>query len=208
MPPKAKYTKNEIVGIALKLARKNGFESITTRDIARELGASTRPIFTYFKSMDELKSEVLRSAVKIYDGYAERGLKEPIPFLGYGISLYRFAVEESNLFKLLFLTPFGGRLSGAREIMQRSKERVRETLKNVYKIDDKSADFFFEQLWLVGHGISSVVAMGASRYSEEDIIKIYTMFSVSIYKAMKEIPGFVDGAFDSSDIFTKLIDNK
>ena len=50
MPPKPKFTKQEIVAAGLEVARERGAEAVSTRDIAAVLGVSTRPIFTYFRS--------------------------------------------------------------------------------------------------------------------------------------------------------------
>ena len=65
MPPKVKFTKEEIVNAALNVARAKGAQGVTTRDIAAELGVSTRPIFTYFKSMDEVHAEVRLAAGRL-----------------------------------------------------------------------------------------------------------------------------------------------
>ena len=55
VPPKVKFTKDEIVQAALEVARKKGAAGVTTRDIAAVLGVSTRPVFTHFRSMQELR---------------------------------------------------------------------------------------------------------------------------------------------------------
>ena len=62
MPPKVKFTKEEIVQAALEVARVKGAAEVTTRDIAAQLGVSTRPIFTWFRSMDEVRAEIRRAA--------------------------------------------------------------------------------------------------------------------------------------------------
>ena len=58
MPPKVKFTQEEIVNAALRVARRKGANAVTTRDIAAELGVSTRPIFTYFHTMEEVRREI------------------------------------------------------------------------------------------------------------------------------------------------------
>ena len=105
MPPRPKFTKQEIVAAGLKVARERGMEAVSTRDIAAVLGVSTRPIFTYFRSMDELKAEVYQEAEEIYRGYVQEGLKEKVPFLGVGMQYIRFAKEEPQLYRMLFLSP-------------------------------------------------------------------------------------------------------
>ena len=55
MPPKAKITKEMILNTVLEITRKTGFETVNARSIASRLQCSTRPIFTCYKNMDELK---------------------------------------------------------------------------------------------------------------------------------------------------------
>ena len=97
MPPKVKFTKDEIVDAALRVARIKGAEGVTTRDIAAELGVSTRPIFTYYRGMDELRADLRLAAHAVYRRYTDEGLRQPIPFLGFGRQYLRFAREEPQL---------------------------------------------------------------------------------------------------------------
>ena len=94
MPPKVKFTKEEIVAAAVNVARRRGLASVTTRDIAAELGVSTRPIFTYFKSMDEVRAEIRAAAAACFGAYMDEGLRAPVPFYGVGMQYLRFAQQE------------------------------------------------------------------------------------------------------------------
>lgn len=105
MPPKYKFTREEMIDAAVRVTRIKGIDAVTARDIADELGVSTQPIFTCFHTMEEAKREIRCAAERIYRGYAERGLGMPIPFYGFGMQYIRFAREEPELYKLLFLTP-------------------------------------------------------------------------------------------------------
>ena len=58
MPPKPKFTREEIVEKALELVAQGGEEALTARDLGQRLGSSARPIFTVFKNMEELQGEV------------------------------------------------------------------------------------------------------------------------------------------------------
>ena len=62
MPPKVKFQKEEIVAAAADVAREKGAQAVTARDVAAKLGVSTRPIFTYFDTMDQLKEAVYEYA--------------------------------------------------------------------------------------------------------------------------------------------------
>ena len=55
MPPKPKITKDMILNTVLKITREMGFEAVNARSVAGRLECSTRPIFTCYKNMEELK---------------------------------------------------------------------------------------------------------------------------------------------------------
>ena len=57
MAPKNKFTKEQIVAAALNVVREGGISSLTAKTLAEKLGTSTRPIFTAFATMDNLKNE-------------------------------------------------------------------------------------------------------------------------------------------------------
>ena len=51
MPPKAKFTPEEILRAALDITREHGIGAVTARELGNRLGSSARPIFTVFKSI-------------------------------------------------------------------------------------------------------------------------------------------------------------
>ena len=57
MPPKAKFTKEEIVSAAIEILRDKGIEAITARELGVRLNSSARPIFTLYRNMDEVLSD-------------------------------------------------------------------------------------------------------------------------------------------------------
>lgn len=70
-----------MVAAALRVVRAKGISCLTAKAMADELGTSTRPIFTGFGSMDDVKQEVYAAAVRVYDSYTSTGLKEKSHFL-------------------------------------------------------------------------------------------------------------------------------
>ena len=204
MPPKVKFTKGEIVDAALRVARSKGAEGVTTRDIAAELGVSTRPIFTYYRSMDELRTDLHRAAQAVYRRYAEAGLRQPIPFLGFGQQYLRFAREEPQLYRMLFLSPSSQ--GGAMAEMEQSQALLRESLCRIYRLDGQTADRYFRDMWLVVHGLATLIVTGSCPYSDGELSAILTECSVSFCKACKEVPGFGAGSFDRDAVFRKLVE--
>ncbi len=204
MAPKNKFTKEEMVEAALRVVRARGIGGLTAKTMADELGTSTQPVFTAFGSMDGIKREVYAAAIDVYDHYADAGLREEIPFLGVGRQYIRFAREEPELYRLLFLTQ--SREYGAMQAMQHLQELVRPTLMAVYHITAGEADVYFRDLWLVAHSLSTLIVTGDCPYSDRELGQILTGFSVSICKAIKEIPGFAAGTFDRDAAFRALVE--
>ena len=53
MPPKAKFTKEEVIRAGLEIVRRDGFEALTARALGSKLNSSPRPIFSLFDSTEE-----------------------------------------------------------------------------------------------------------------------------------------------------------
>lgn len=203
MAPKSKFTKEEMVEAALRIVRAKGIDGLTAKAIADELGTSTGLIFNCFGSMEEVKQAVYAAAVRVYDNYIKAGLKEKIPFLGIGKSYIRFAREEPEFYWLLFLTQT--QEYSAIKSMQYLQLLVRPTLMNIYNITAEEADIYFRDLWFVVHSLSTLIVTGDCPYSDQEIGQILTDFSVSICKAIKEIPSFAEDAFDRDATFRALV---
>ena len=203
MAPKNKFTREEMVAAALRVVRARGIEALTAKTVADELGTSTRPIFTGFGSMDDVRREVYAAAVAVYDGYAKEGLREKIPFLGVGQQYIRFAREEPELDRLLVLSR--EREYSAIGTMRHLQQLVRPTLMDIYHITAEEADLYFRDLWFVVHSLSTLIVTGDCDYSDQEIGRILTGFSLSIYKSIREIPGFAAGTFDRDAAFRALV---
>lgn len=205
MPPKFKVTKEEIVEAALSITRKQGIEGVTAREIASVLGVSSRPIFSWFEGMDQVKDAVCEAAKKIFSEYVQRGLEQPIPFLGVGQQYIRFAKEEGELYKLLFLTRPKDSMGGAISAMQCAQKLVRPSLMSIYKIDEKMADNYFRDMWLVAFSFGTLIVTNGCFFSDSQMAQIMSEFSFAICKAYKEIPGFSEGKYDRDALFKAVI---
>ena len=203
MAPKNKFTKEEMVEAALRVVRERGIDGLTAKTLADALGTSTQPVFTAFGSMDAVKREAYAAAVRVYDSYANAGLKEKIPFFGVGMQYIRFAREEPELYRMLFL--MRTQEYSAMDSMAHLQELVRPALVSIYRITAEEADVYFRNLWFVVHSLSTLIVTGDCCYSDREIGQILTGVSVSICKSIKEIPGFASGSFDRDAVFRALI---
>lgn len=174
MPPKPKFTKEEITNAALTVAREKGIAAVSAREVALVLGTSTRPIFTYFRTMDELKKEVRQFAENIFQNYVEKGLAMDPPFLGVGVQYLAFAHQEPELYKLLYMSP------PRRRAMQRAGSHEpgagagAEPLMEIYHIDALAADRYFRDMWLVVHSLCSLIVTGNCAFSQQEVQQLLT----------------------------------
>lgn len=201
MPPRVKVQKKEVVDAALRVCREKGANAVTAREVARELQLSVGPIFTYFDTMEQLKAALYERAKENYRACIERGLAEPIPFLGLWQQYIRFAREEKELYRLLFLT----RPGGATEALRLSQELARPSLMRVYQLDAFAADCYFRDLWLVAFSYATLIVTDDCPYTDEEIFAVGAEISLAVCKAYKEIPGLPEGNYDRDTLFTELV---
>ncbi|MBP5158436.1 MAG: TetR/AcrR family transcriptional regulator [Treponema sp.] len=205
MPPRTKFSKEEIVQAAVRITRKKGIDGLTARELGAELGVSSRPIFTWFDSMEQLKAAVYEVAKGSYKQYVEGGLAGPVPFLGVGMQYVRFAKEEPELYKLLFLSKPKGADGGAMAALAFSQDLVRDSLMRIYNMDGKTADKYFRDLWLVAFSFATLIVTNDCPYTDEEMSGMFTEISLSVCKAYKEVPGLAEGTFDRDAVFTELV---
>lgn len=170
MPPKAKFTREEIIETAFQMAREEGIDKITARELGNRLGSSARPIFTVFESMEEVKAEVLTRAKKVYGQYVADGLQQELAFKGVGMAYITFAIEEPKLFQLLFMSAVEER-TGVQNILPQIDASYEDILQSVQKyVDSKeAADMIYQHLWTYTHGIATMCATGLCSYTMEQI---------------------------------------
>ncbi len=205
MPPKVKFQKEEIVIAAVDTVRQKGIEALTARELASRLGVSTRPIFTYFDTMDQLRSEVYAFAKKLYSEYIAEGLRAPIPNLGVGQRYIQFAKDEPALFRLIFLSKPDCASGGAIDALRLTQDLVRESIMRIYNMDASTADRYFRDLWLLAFSFATLIVTDDCPYSNDEISAILTEVSLSLCKAFKEVPGLTTGDIDKDAIFRELV---
>ena len=205
MPPKVKFQKEEIVRAALNVAREKGIDAVTAREVASFLQVSPRPIFTYYATMDELRRDVYDLAKEEYRNYIEQGLAEKIPFLGVGHQYIRFAKEEPELYRLLFLSKPDGAAGGAMDAKAYTRDLVLDSVMRIYNMDQQDAEVYFRDLWLISFSFATLIVTGDSIYKDDEMSAIFSEVSLSICKAIKEIPGFAGGKYDKDLIFGGLV---
>ena len=155
MPPKVKVTKEDIIKTALELLRSNGEEAFNARSIAAAIGCSTQPVFSNFETMEELKGAVILAAYELYQGFIKNEVesgKYP-KYKAFGMAYIRFAKEERQLFKLLFMRDRTGEDLSPGPDYYESVEIIMQ--KN--GISREKAMLMHLEIWTSVHGIAVMI---------------------------------------------------
>lgn len=173
MPPKVRYTKEEISQAAYGLVRKYGKDFLTARSLAATLETSTAPIFTAFSSIDEVMESVKEKAFALYSEYISDGLREPIPFKATGLKYIQFAKDEPELFRLLFMGATTNRPNGDFVPAGDSNSPyVQSALEDFWGINSDKAKRIYNHLSIYCHGIAVLIVQQSARFSDEEIDKM------------------------------------
>ena len=171
MPPKAKFTREEIINAAFEMVRRDGFEVLTARALGASLKSSARPIFTVFKSMDEVQAEVIKKAQRLYESYEDEDIRGANAFKGSGTGYIRFASDEPKLFQLLFMKEKSEVPSPEKVLEQIDdyNEKILNTVQEQYGLGREAAARVYLHLWLYSHGIAVAIATKICTFTKEQI---------------------------------------
>ena len=155
MPPKVKITKERILQSALSLVREQGVEALGARAIAASLNCSTQPIFSNFSTMEELERATIAAAYETYLDFIKKECEsEQYPrYKAYGMAYIRFAKEERELFRLLFMRDrTDEELSPSPDF----EESVRMIM-TANGVSRETASLMHLELWTFVHGIGTLL---------------------------------------------------
>lgn len=173
MPPKFRYTREEMIAAALELVRQGGKDALTARALGAKLGCSAKPIFGLFRNMEELEGEVIAAADAYYQKYLVQKMQEGQypPYKASGMAYIRFAKGERELFRLLFMRDRSG------EIIGENLEEIRPLLDLIRKntgLSEREAYLFHLEMWIYVHGIATMLATSYLEWDAEFISNTLT----------------------------------
>lgn len=176
MPPKSKYTKEQIIAAALDLVSEKGINALTAKEVGNALNTSTTPIFTVFDSMQELQDAVKLAAMERFESYAHKtGADMPV-FKQIGMQMIIFAKNEPKLYQLIFMSQnsdvksFGDIYSHLGSVA----DECLDTIRKDYALSVEDARALFEHSWIHTYGIATLCATGMCNFTQEQISQMLT----------------------------------
>ncbi len=191
MPPAIKITRDSIITAATELVREKGTDGLTTRAVAKKLNCSTQPIFSNFPNMDSLKKSVLDKA---YQLYVERtfssmqSCRYP-PYKASGMAYIEFAVDEPELFKMLFMRDRNGeeRIDDTAE-----SEMIVAMIRERTGLSDEQAHRLHTELWVLVHGLAVMYATGFEEYKADEASEMLSDVYLGILGRFQNKEGVVE----------------
>ena len=180
MPPNIKVTKENIINTAMEIVREQGADALNARTIAAKLGCSTQPVFSNFANMDALRFAVAVKASCLYKDYMSKEIASgnyPI-YKASGMAYIRFAKEEKELFKLLYMCD---RSDGTIGDDQELTDKMTTIIKNNTGLSEQDAKLFHLEIWASVHGIATMFATGFLDLDWELVSKMLT----DIYQGLR-----------------------
>lgn len=182
MPAKKIVSKETIINKAFELLRKDGSSALNARNIAKALNCSTQPIYLSFKNMGQLKESVDQRAKDTYNSFLENELKSGKypPYKAYGMGYVRFAKEERELFKYVFM----------RDRTDDPNINDESEIKNVIEVICKQTGYSYDEArmfhleqWTFVHGIATMIA---TLYLDWDMNTVSAMIS-NAYNGLRHV---------------------
>ena len=187
MPPKAKFTKEQITKAALGVVSEKGAQALTAKELGAALGTSTTPIFTVFDSMQEVQDAVMLAAMERFEEYAHKAENINPVFKQVGMQMILFAKEEPKLYQLIFMSS----ISEAQTFddiyahLGSLADECLDVLQKDYDLSKDNAKTLFEHVWIHTFGIGALCATGMCDFSHEQIAQMLTQDFIAMMMLMK-----------------------
>lgn len=159
MPPVLKISKDDIINTAVEIVRQRGATALNARSVAAQLNCSTQPVFSNFSTMEELRLAVVRHADALCNALikSEMEREKYSPYKASGMAYIRFAKEEKELFKLLYMRD---RSDEGNQPDQGMFGEMEKLVHSNTGLSGPEVTMFHLEMWAYVHGIAAMFATG------------------------------------------------
>lgn len=173
MPKLSKIQKEEIIEASFAIIKESGIEKVNAREIAKRLKCSIQPVYYQFNTMDDLRKELLDYTLDYYNQFIFKCEGDIPKYKQIGINYIRFASEEANLFKFIFMGDYKIKIEDF-EYFEKSYKEVEKVLQTQYKLSEEVVKSFHLKMWMFTHGIACLIATNTISFKNEEISSLLT----------------------------------
>ncbi len=169
-------TKEMILASAFDIVREKGLEGISNRELAKKLNCSIRPIYYQFQNVEELYNELYVEIEKYFYKFLMDNMNDDMPkYKQVGINYIKFAKEEKELFKILFMSEVD---LGLNDFIAKDMEDFKELSKLIKistNLNDEDIESFHIKMWIFSHGLATLVASSTINISDKQLKQLLSL---------------------------------
>ena len=177
MPPKVKFDSDSIIDFAFDHVRKNGWDGLSARYIASEIGSSVGPIYTHFKSMKGLEVAVVNKTLQLFYEYLTTE-RTGDKWIDHGIGYVLFAKKESHLFQALFNKNYANLRKPYDQNIWRSLDEDLADYAPFRALSRGQIGVIRRGFWVFVHGLASLITSASLPLEDEKAI-VYSVTKAS-----------------------------
>ena len=169
------FTREQITEAAIDLIRKEGWQAVSARSLAKKIGCSTMPIYSHFHSISDLEEELLKKVDEYLREYQRRSYSDN-PLLDMAVGYVVFARDEKLLFRFLYLERprvSSGDLPGMRETFLTDFGANSPQGLELDGVPAGSQEPLMRHTWIFTHGMAMLVNAGVLDPCSNKIIEGY-----------------------------------
>ena len=176
MPAKKRIQKQDILAAAAEVIRKGGASSLSMRNIAKELGCSTQPLYSEFGSQEQLYEALPGYLRQEYLSVPQGGYRD------FGRAFLRFAGKEPELFRFLYLRRRAPEETRMEDV---NLERTLDLLVDSLEMDREQAGEMQRQMQHFCYGLGTMIATGYRTMDQAEIDGELTVFFALLLRHYK-----------------------
>lgn len=155
----------------MSIAETSGLEAITARELGNRLGVSSRPLYSIFSSIDELKREVVGMICDLFAAELSKDRDSSDDFFKVGLNYLDFARNHPEFYRILHST--GLRYMDLKSVEEIIVEQVRSNSEYYAEFTKEEMSDLYRKMGIFSHGLADMLARDTSRsISEEDARQI------------------------------------
>ncbi|MCF2642364.1 MAG: TetR/AcrR family transcriptional regulator [Roseburia sp.] len=171
MSPRVQIPKEKILETALQLLIRDGYEAITIKAVAKELGTSTQPISWTFGNMENFRTALAEYALAYANQKMHSDSYDSMEAYGkVGTGYVDMAYDEPNLIRFLRLDEKrlqgSGGLGGSFD--EKAKADRRKAFAGQYGCTEEEAEKFMLNMMIYTQGLVSMILAGGINIARED----------------------------------------
>lgn len=204
MPPRPKYSRDEIIDAAYEIMEEKGIDAVVAREVGKKLGTTTGPIFTFFNGMDELKEEVYQKGLRGVCEYLEDSIEYTPAFKEFGLRWIKYAKEHPNVYSMVFLMEGSQReVAGVfNKDFISMIEPIKADVSKTFDVSLEQAQSIVNKMAVFAQGIATLCITANVDIPESVISHDFSEIALSLVAGIR----IREGKLDEADMKSRLED--